>query len=208
MKKILLLLIFATIGCTKHVLVIGDSITYDGGYIQFIVDKMSIKKYPVNTIFTVYGYPSKGTTYIKNQFMKMNISKYSDVIVLAGVNNISDPNIVISDLTTIYSKALTLKKRVIALTLTPWEKYPTWSIQKQKNTEEVNKLIMTGYCNINGVGRYFIIPSYVYSNYIPIDIYSALLTNEFGNVTTDGLHPNSIGHVIIGNEIYKRVYAK
>jgi hypothetical protein len=201
MKKLLLLLLFSTIGCTntKHVLVIGDSITAhtNNGYAQQLSDILYLHEKP-NYIFHVYGYSGEGTTFIRKKFESIDLKPYSDIIILAGVNNIKDPDTVIFDLTKMYKKGLDEKKRVIALTLTPWKNYSTWTVQKQKNTELVNQSI-TNYIKL-------VVSAVDYKNYIPVDIYSALLTNSFDCVTVDGLHPNGIGNLIIASEIYRTVY--
>lgn len=106
-----------------RVAVLGDSITYDGGYIK------ELQRLCPSLIFHNYGIPGETSTQIAKRVQFNNgdlrrkilaLEEYDQLIILAGINNVYEPVRVISDLKKIYKKAKTIKShpvRVIAVTL-------------------------------------------------------------------------------------------
>lgn len=186
----------------QRIAVLGDSITQDGGYIE------ELKRTCPNYIFHNYGLSGETTSQIlrririKNGNLKHKIlalENYDQIIVLAGINNIDDPHKVIADLKTIYKKAKTLTPqplRVIAVTLSPWGGYKTWSFKKQQYTEQVNDFILSHPENVDVV----------------VNIYDALKDNHSFRMKQgfyrpgDRLHPRGEGQLIIGQTIYKTAF--
>jgi lysophospholipase L1-like esterase len=189
----------------KKVAVIGDSITEDGGYIK------QLQRLCPDYVFHNYGVAGESTRKIIKRVKKLgsNLQKkvvglweYDELIVLAGVNNISEPKTVINDLQQIYKLAKEnpyRDTRVIAVTLTPWKGYKTWNRKKQKNTELVNSFILGKPQSVDAC----------------INVYKPLedpdnpktLKYEF-HLTNDKLHPRGKGQKVIGQTIYESAYNK
>lgn len=188
----------------KKVAVIGDSITEDGGYVA------ELKKLCPNYVFDNFGRSGETTVKIRSRVRAtgtdlasktVGLWEYDVVIVLAGVNNIDDPNQVISDLAAIYYLAKTCPDRfikVVAITLTPWKGYSTWNWQKQQNTERVNRFILSQPKNVDVV----------------VDVYHSLGDEQDPRQMREGLfrqgdplHPRGLGQTVIGREIFEYAFA-
>jgi lysophospholipase L1-like esterase len=187
----------------KKIAVIGDSITADGGYIEYLQTRC-----PFYT-FHNFGVSGESTQKILKRIRYRNsdlnrkivgIWDYDDIIVLAGINNIASPLTVIEDLKTIYQMAKNnpyKNTRVIAVSLTPWKGYETWDWKKQQNTEMVNAFILS---KPQGVD-------------VTVNVYSALedpanpkaLKADYRR-PHDKLHPRDAGQAIIGNAIYHAAF--
>lgn len=187
----------------NRVAVLGDSITEDGGFIK----KLQVLR--PDLIFHNYGISCETTTQILKRVRASNsdlknkilgVNDYSQVIVFAGVNNIYNPKKVIVDLQKIYNlikRYSNYSVKVIAVTLSPWGGYKTWTPQKQRYTEMVNRFILS---KPTGVDK-------------AVNIYDVLkdpqkpwqLCAEY-HFPGDKLHPRGMGQEMIGLAIYKIAY--
>ena len=173
----------------SRVLCIGNSITANGGYVNYL-------RYKCKQPFDNMGIAGAPTRLLRSTFKSIRKKEiYKDLIILGGVNNIIDIKSVTNDLQWIYTTAKENGIRVIALTITPWKGYKTWNKDKQKNTDAVNKWIMTQAKDID----------------IRVDTYTPMeaswrkdrLKKEFRD---DSLHPNSEGQKFLGEIIYKAAF--
>ncbi len=185
------------------VAVIGDSITEDGGYIK------ELGKLCPGYVFDNYGISGQQTWQILQRVRMMGsepekklcgLEDYGQIIVLMGINNIDNPDRVISDLKKICAMAKSVAShpiRVVVMTLTPWKGYSTWSAQKQANWYKVNKFILSKPENAD----------------IVVDLANALcdpkdsecLWEGFRN-PNDKLHPRGVGQIQIGRTVYKTAF--
>lgn len=172
------ILLFILFPVKEKVIVIGDSITSNGSFID------ELKEYDC----AKYGYPGKSSTAILTEFKKLNLSSYQIVIIEAGINNIDNLGRVILDLQSMFDYAKRKKLKVVVLTLVPFKGYPTWTEEKQKNLDFVNLWLKSKPRNVDYV----------------VDIHIQLADeNGMQKNSIDFLHPNKLGHKIIGTEIAK-----
>ncbi|GEM_PF-4315802 len=177
-----------------NIAVIGDSITADNTYVTWL-NRLCSK-----CQFDNYGVNGETTTKIRQRLRvyegdkrkkQINLAVYNQIIILAGINNITDPETVMRDLQAMYDLAHRYHVRVIALTLPPWKGYHTWSRRKQRNTDSINTWIR----------------SYPRGVDVVVDIYSLLedphtpdmLNRRFQN--GDKLHPRGDGQYLIARAI-------
>ena len=186
MKKILALMLLISSVFSQYIICFGDSLTADGGYASYLT------KWYTNAKISVVA--KKGAM-SKDVFEDVcDLALEQDyAIVLCGVNDIDRPKTVILHLELI---CRVLKKRgvnkVIALSLTPWKGYPTWTEEKQYNTYMVNGFILSKPKNVD----------------FAIDLYSGMEDQDnpdtmASHFTTDKLHLSSAGHYYIAHKIKK-----
>jgi lysophospholipase L1-like esterase len=178
MIRILIPLIFLL---KANVLVIGDSITAaEGNYVDVL---RSVTPH----YYTKSGHVGKSSTYIKDLILKMRLKDYSTIIVECGINNVDQPDIVISDLQAIshFAKRENPNMKVICLTLPPYKGYSTWTIKKQKSLERINAWILSN------------------KEFVGVDIYTSLSKKGYSKHSADKLHPNKKGHQLMALEILK-----
>ena len=105
----------------------------------------------------------------------------------------------INDLKKIYSLASLnpyKKTFVIAVSLTPWKGYQTWSTQKQRNTEIINDFILSKPDNVDAV----------------VDAYSLLGDSRDTDMLHpqfrkgDMLHPRGLGQCVIGAAVSSQIH--
>lgn len=192
----------AQVSYKDKVAVIGDSITADDGYLR------ELRKNCPGMEFHNFGISGESSSKILARVRRTGtdlgkkicgLEDYGTIIVLAGINNIDNPQRVMSDLSRIYAMAKSASHpiRVIALTLTPWSGYGTWTVEKQRNTAIVNKFILSYPANVD----------------IAVDIYSALadpsnpwaLRSDF-HISGDKLHPRGKGQEMIGWTVFKEAF--
>lgn len=206
MKALLTILAFflcLPLNAALKVALIGDSITEDGGY------QRELQKQLPNYIIHNYGIAGESSKKIRQRVrargsdLKNKIAgiwEYDMIIVLAGINNVTEPKQVKRDLQAIYDLAKQnpdKHTRVIAMTLTPWKGYSTWSPYKQFLTMEINHFITQEAHNVDQV----------------IELYSALgdlrdPERMHPNFHTNGdpLHPRGEGQVAIAWELMEKVF--
>lgn len=163
----------------RDILALGDSLTASKDYCK----ALSTDSPPGGTV-SCRGLPGKGTGAILSDLITlypgMSLDKFTDVVVLAGVNDIASGRGVLTvthNLDSIYSYIHNSGARVIAVQLTPWYSYkynPDW----QSQTEEVNQWIAASSAD------------FVVSTYELGDFQSRLLDQYSAG---DGLHLNQQG---------------
>ncbi|GEM_PF-1510699 len=183
----------------KRVACIGDSITCDGGYIW------QLQQLCPGYRFDNYGISGQTSSQIRRRInahsgslneKQVNLSEYDQIIVLAGINNIAEPETVKRDLQAIYDEAHDQGLRVIAVTISPWKNYETWTIKKQANTEYINEWILSYPRNVDVV----------------VNIYDILEDNNNPGCLrndcrdADRLHPRYKGQRIIGKQIFTTAF--
>ncbi len=188
---------------SRRVAVLGDSITADGGFIR------ELRRLCPGFVFHNYGISGQQTYKIKKRIRAaqsdrrqkiIGLADYGHLIVFAGVNNIHDRKQVITDLKTIYAAAKRLthhRIRVIAVTLSPWGGYATWTPQKQRHTREINRFIMSRPVNTD----------------VSVDIYQRLMHPVHRHrmksayyAKGDPLHPRGLGQKKIALTIYQTAF--
>jgi hypothetical protein len=186
-----------------RVAVLGDSITADGGYVN------TLRRLCPRYTFHNYGIAGETTTQIARRGRLgagdrsrkiVGLREYGHLIVLAGVNNIHNVAGIKRDLTRIYTMAKrvpTHTVRVIAVTLSPWGGYSTWTPWKQKNTERINRFILKRPEPVD----------------IAVNIYRPLLSPRRPYrmrrqyfYSGDPLHPRGPGQRVIGRTIFRRAF--
>ena len=172
----------------RKIAVIGDSITADKVYVNELKNLINNNSFG----FDVYAVAGKDTKWMYQQFIDNIKGKgYTDLIILGGINNIDPITGPKNDLTKIYSEAKTDNIRVIALTLTPYEKYPN-------QIKQLNDWIKS---KPQGVS-------------ITVDIYTPLNENDklaqkyiTPKDSPINLHPNNEGKKIIAKTIYDSAFS-
>jgi lysophospholipase L1-like esterase len=185
MKYFLGLIIFFSLQQSQdRILCIGDSITEDGRYVEILKDSFDCSR---------MGFAGKSSTYIMERLFNTNLKTYDILVIEAGVNNIYNPNQVFEDLELMaeYGKSKGLK--VVMLTLVPVKGYSKFTDENLENHRKINQWIKSKPPNVDVV----------------VDVY-ALLANKDGTskYATDKLHPNKIGHQIMGRAILKELIKK
>jgi lysophospholipase L1-like esterase len=172
----------------------GDSITVGGGKSWGYVKKLEQRSVGKAEVFAKSGASS---SYIKSLLIKtLETKQFHDIIILAGVNNIkNNKNGVIADLQEMYSYAKSKGSRVIAMTITPYKGYRTWEQDAQDDIIAVNNWIKFEAKEVDVV----------------VDIYSAVVDPNDpekmkDSVTSDGIHPNGEGHILMAEAIYETAY--
>jgi lysophospholipase L1-like esterase len=109
----------------RVILAIGDSLTASPSYCE----NLSLMA-PKGSSVTCRGLPGKGTNSIyvdlKAEYPGTSLSKFTDVVVLAGVNDIASGRSLESiqhNLSSIYGYVKLSGPRVVAVHLTPWYSY-------------------------------------------------------------------------------------
>ncbi|MDI6737676.1 MAG: metallophosphoesterase [Nanoarchaeota archaeon] len=182
---------------TERVGAIGDSITQDGGYVNYLNMQCSA----ANIDFFEHGISGQGSTAIARRFDSAILANnYNDVIIMAGVNNICGGKTTVErDLQAMYKKAKDAGLRVIALTITPWKGTTGtfgWTAACQRNQEIVNRWIMAE-SNAD----------------VKVDVYNVLndpanpgaMKTEY-HASGQFLHPNAAGQEAIGKAIRDAAY--
>lgn len=163
----------------KEYLVIGDSITADGRF----VDYLNANVEGIN--FHKLGFVGKNSSFISRKFQSMNISTYDGVIIEVGINNIDKKYTVIIDIQIMVSLAKSKGLKVIVLTLPPFKGYKTWTPEKQANLEYVNFWILTKMKDADQV----------------INIYADLQYDGYSRYSIDHLHLGKNGNLMLGKQI-------
>jgi len=164
----------------KEVMVIGDSITANGTFVDYL-------KVETGMNFKSYGFTGEGTSHILKRLKNINVTKYNYIIIEAGINNIDNASQVMSDMKEMfqYAKSENPDIKVIVLTIVPFKGYPTWTPKKQENLLKVNSWLLTKPENVD----------------IVVDIYDVMSVNGFQPHSTDGLHPSRKGHRLMADLI-------
>ena len=164
----------------RVILAIGDSLTASESYCSNL-SKMA----PSGSSVTCRGLPGKGTgailTDLKIQYPGTSLTKFTDVVVLAGVNDIASGRsleTITHNLSSIYSFIKQSGCRVIAVQLTPWYSYKYRQDWLQK-TDAVNDWIASSP-----------LPDAVVKTYNMGDFQGSLLEHL---TSGDGLHLNATG---------------
>lgn len=165
----------------------GDSITADGGYLKEI-----LKNVPGSTGKN-YGYVGKGTAFIATKEAEAFKLMPTDVIILAGVNDLAAgrpvPEIT-RGLLHLWNTAKSKGARVIAVQITPWAGYKTFGGNAER-LRQVNEFIANAS-----------VPDVI------------VRTGEMGDAqgrlqpqwSRDGLHPNPAGQIKLAQLILKEAF--
>lgn len=106
----------------RKVLAIGDSLTASVIYCSSLRDQL-----PLGSTLTCRGLPGRGTGPIKDALIKHLKLGTTDVVILAGVNDLASRRkmeTVKQNLDAMYKFASKQGARVVAVTLTPWQGNP------------------------------------------------------------------------------------
>ena len=175
-------------GDGKKIIAVGDSITAANFSYASIIDASCD-----NVEIVKMAYPGRSASFVYDQIQNRDFSAegFTDMIVLAGVNDVNNAQ---RGLQRIYQKAHSENLRVVAITLTPWGNYRTWTEQRGQMTHTINNWIRG---RANG---------HLEANDIIVDVYGAL--GAPGNpdalnpaYTQDHLHPNQAGHEVIASQV-------
>jgi lysophospholipase L1-like esterase len=184
MKYFIGLIVLFSIQARDRVLVIGDSITEDGKYVDVLRDSFDC---------TRMGFAGKSSTYIMDRLFQTNISNYDVLIIEAGVNNAYNPDQVIEDLSLMAEFAKSKGLKVVMLTLVPFKGSSKWNDKNLENHAKINKWIRSKPPNVDVV----------------VDIYAVLVDKDgTSKYAADHLHPNKIGHRLMGEAILKQLIKK
>lgn len=176
----------------RRVAALGDSITADGGYLDEL-----LKNLPAGSATRKWGYSSQGVDVIRAHVAEVLAWQPTDVIVLAGVNNLPAgqraPLVgnITRGLQEIYDQLKAGGVRVVAVQVLPWGGYPTHNRYGQERLDNLNAWIRVA----SG-------PDVV------VDASSSLSdgTKLRPELTRDGLHPNGQGHVALGRAIADQAF--
>jgi lysophospholipase L1-like esterase len=126
----------------RVILAIGDSLTASKDYCEELS-----KLAAAGSTVSCRGLPGKGTGNIMSdlrvQYPPAALAKFTDVIVLAGVNDIASGRSIATiehNLTTIYNYIRKAGPRIVAVQLTPWHSY-RYREDWDASTREVNNWI-------------------------------------------------------------------
>lgn len=167
----------------RRVACLGDSITANGGYCRQLREHL-----PLGSITRPFGYEGKGTGYILGKLPDVFQWGPTDVVVLAGVNDLPSPGGDVqaaTNLNRIYAELRARGIRVIAVQITPWHGYPS-AKGREQNTYDLNSWIVNdaqveAVVNTSALGD---------NNYHLLPEYSA-----------GGLHLNARGQKVLGGLI-------
>jgi lysophospholipase L1-like esterase len=178
--------------------VIGDSLTNHAerrnGYIHHLAS------FCPGIVFDTYGIDGQGVKAMAQRFKRDIIDHgYDEVIIFGGVNDFSSGRTVAhakQHLGEMYAAADQAGMRVIAVTVTPWKGYSSWTAKKQARTEQLNDWIRSRPPGVDSV----------------VDAYSLLgdendparLSRAFHG--GDHLHLSREGNRQLGNAIYDSAY--
>lgn len=173
----------------RRVATLGDSITAAGWYTKALLPLL-----PKGSVVQAFGYGGKQVRVIHRHLPEALAWKPTDVVVLAGVNDLASGRSstqVLNDLRALWTDAKVANVRVIAVTILPWARWRTvanryvegglpFGNDKLPSTREVNAGIL--------------------ANALPdVAVATDSLGDENGRLLTrydggDGLHPNVAGH--------------
>lgn len=169
---------------------LGDSITLNGGYVRELASRLG-----KSSIVKAFGYKGEGIVTIKNHLAEVLAIHPTDLVVLAGVNDLSsdrEPSTIIKNLDYVYKTAQANKVRVIAIAITPWACNSIGKLRTSE-TQIVNNWIKLSSSADAVVGTSVL-----------GDSHGCLLK---GFDSGDGLHLNSEGHSLLGKLLYERGFA-
>lgn len=185
MKYLSIIVLLLLLSCQRQsLLIVGDSITADGGYTKYLKEQLP------DTRIDVRAKPGASILWIYAQ-VEHYAYNYDRIVVLGGINSILTPDIVIRYLGKTYQVCHSRGMQVIAVTLTPWKNYSTWNEKQQHYTETVNDFIKSKPEGVKAVADV----------YLPLSDQSKL-KEEY---SLDGLHPNETGQEVIGRTIYAQI---
>jgi len=174
----------------RRVACLGDSITaFSGGYCS------KLKAFlPPGSVTKAYGYTGKGTGYLLGRTDEVLLWKPTDLVVLAGVNDMPGGGAAsaISNLSKIYAKAHTAGVRVVAVQILPWFCYVSADVDATKATDEVN----------NWIEAEADVEAVVTTRALGDGDYCLASKYDDGS----GLHPNKVGHQLLAELIADQAF--
>ncbi|KHO45031.1 MAG: hypothetical protein QS99_C0018G0018 [archaeon GW2011_AR4] len=191
-----------TLPPSSRVLAVGDSITQHGYFLNYLssrcpsiqFDKIGYSGCSAQLISSCFvNGQSANAACLRNclspqgEVGSFSLDSYDTVIILAGVNEVSyqQPSVTEEALSRMYAKAKSEGKKVIALTITPWNGASDTAKQR---IQQINSWILSEPQNVDVV----------------VDTYAALDNGSGqmgGEDTGDGLHPNQQGGDKMGEAI-------
>ena len=177
----------------RRVATLGDSITASGTYSRKLQSLL-----PEGSIVKAFGYSGEKTGYIGSMLSNALKINPTDLVVLAGINDIASGQHknTESNLSYIYQTAKNKipELRIVAVKLTPWRKHAERFEKKGKlldRTEKINNWISSQQGGL---------------------VDTVVETSSLGNEgylidTRDGYHPNKAGLDKLGTLIYNQAFA-
>jgi lysophospholipase L1-like esterase len=171
---------------------LGDSITANGAYLDELA-----KHLPAGSVTRKWGYAGQGVDVIKAHAAEVLAWQPTDVVVLAGVNNLpaSRPAPYVGNITRglqdIYDQLKAAGVRLVAVEVLPWGGYQT-----------ANEYGKARWSNLNAWIRGSAGPDVVVDASTAVGVSGKLLPS----LTHDGLHPNAMGHVLLGQAIAEQAF--
>lgn len=166
-----------------RVVCLGDSITANGGYCRELATHL-----PKGSKVKVFGYAGQGTKHILSNIDDVLAFYPTDVVILAGVNDLprkGGDTVAATNLLKMYATFRQLGIRVTAVQITPWHGYPTAKGFEQ-NTYNLNswiarEAVVDAVVNTSALGdnNYYLLPEY----------------------SADGLHLTAKGQKVLGGLI-------
>ncbi len=184
----------ARAGGPHRIVALGDSITFDGRYLDSLLTKL-----PVGSQGWKVAKGGAGVKYIRENLLPEALAHNpTDLIVLAGVNDLASnraPAAIAGHLDAIYREAQARGIRVIAVTVLPWEghlqkpKFAPHRDEIRAKQVEVNRWIRSQ------APRVAVVDGDVLGS-------NGMLHQGF---TRDGIHPVGLGHDALGQLIFTSV---
>lgn len=169
----------------RRVAAIGDSLTADGRYLDTVLAAL-----PPGSEARAWGYGGQGSRVIASHLPEVLAWRPTDVIVLAGVNDLASRrplSHITANLSAMYAAIRAARARVIAVTVLPWGRRPTYDFN---GTVALNRWIRAA-----SVDRV---------------VETATLGDETGwllpQFTRDGVHLTADGNAALGELIAEQAF--
>jgi lysophospholipase L1-like esterase len=178
-------------GEPRRVACLGDSLTADGGYCRELRRRL-----PEGSVVRIFGYGGAQSSTIRHHLPEVLAWRPSDVVVLAGVNDlpaIGGAGVAATNLSKIYDAVRSKGIRVVAVQITPWHGYSS-AANREQNTFTLNDWIAY---------------EAAVDEVVPTDSlgdYNYELLSKYDS--GDGLHLNSAGQRALGALIAARGFRR
>lgn len=172
----------------RQVVVLGDSLVASGALCLELESLL-----PRGSSVNCKGYPGQGVQIIGSHLGSSITSKTTDIVILAGVNDLASGRSVTSTLEwleSMYTEATSLGVRVVAVCVLPWRGHALGALNYER-TEQLNNRIKDSF----GPNVVVDTDSLGISGY---------LSGQYD--AGDGLHLNKKGQEALGHLIYRKAF--